>query len=221
MSAPPRQTRRMTSPDVPLTGRCFGDGDPALRAVPRRRSGACPSTASTRCYERFALEAFQSGPRVDHDPAQAARVPDGVRGLRPRGRRGVRRRRRRAADGRRRHRAQPRQDRGDDRQRPRPAGRCTRRAARSTRCSGRTRPTASAYARPADLGRRARRRRRRAAALAKELKALGFRFVGPVTAYAAMQACGVVDDHLATCPSVAGAAAGDRSARRVRFAPGG
>ena len=39
-------------------------------------------------------------------------------------------------------------------------------------------------------------------ALAKALKALGFRFVGPTTAYAAMQACGVVDDHLATCPAV-------------------
>lgn len=38
-------------------------------------------------------------------------------------------------------------------------------------------------------------------ALARELKSLGFRFVGPTTAYAAMQACGVVDDHLATCPS--------------------
>ncbi|MFC0647005.1 DNA-3-methyladenine glycosylase I [Cellulomonas phragmiteti] len=37
------------------------------------------------------------------------------------------------------------------------------------------------------------------AALAKELKGLGFRFVGPTTAYAAMQACGVVDDHLADC----------------------
>ncbi|MBF0687998.1 MAG: DNA-3-methyladenine glycosylase I [Cellulomonas sp.] len=37
------------------------------------------------------------------------------------------------------------------------------------------------------------------AALAKELKQLGFRFVGPTTAYAAMQACGVVDDHLAGC----------------------
>ncbi|MBO3095201.1 DNA-3-methyladenine glycosylase I [Cellulomonas dongxiuzhuiae] len=37
------------------------------------------------------------------------------------------------------------------------------------------------------------------AALAKELKSLGFRFVGPTTAYAAMQACGVVDDHLADC----------------------
>jgi len=36
-------------------------------------------------------------------------------------------------------------------------------------------------------------------ALAKALKARGFRFVGPTTAYAAMQACGLVDDHLAGC----------------------
>ncbi|SDR98227.1 DNA-3-methyladenine glycosylase I [Paraoerskovia marina] len=39
-------------------------------------------------------------------------------------------------------------------------------------------------------------------ALAKELKRRGFRFVGPTTAYAAMQACGLVDDHLAACPVV-------------------
>ncbi len=36
-------------------------------------------------------------------------------------------------------------------------------------------------------------------ALSKELRKHGFRFTGPVTAYAAMQACGVVDDHLAGC----------------------
>jgi DNA-3-methyladenine glycosylase I len=36
-------------------------------------------------------------------------------------------------------------------------------------------------------------------ALAKELKRHGFRFVGPTTAYAAMQACGLVNDHLAGC----------------------
>ena len=43
-------------------------------------------------------------------------------------------------------------------------------------------------------------------ALARELKSLGFRFVGPTTAYAAMQACGLVDDHLASCPSAASTA---------------
>jgi DNA-3-methyladenine glycosylase I len=36
-------------------------------------------------------------------------------------------------------------------------------------------------------------------ALSKALKAAGFRFVGPTTVYAAMQACGVVNDHLAGC----------------------
>ncbi|MGW1199959.1 DNA-3-methyladenine glycosylase I [Streptomyces sp. NPDC002536] len=36
-------------------------------------------------------------------------------------------------------------------------------------------------------------------ALAKDLKKRGFRFVGPTTAYALMQACGLVNDHLAGC----------------------
>jgi DNA-3-methyladenine glycosylase I len=36
-------------------------------------------------------------------------------------------------------------------------------------------------------------------ALSKLLKATGFRFVGPTTVYATMQACGVVNDHLADC----------------------
>jgi DNA-3-methyladenine glycosylase I len=36
-------------------------------------------------------------------------------------------------------------------------------------------------------------------ALAKSLKARGFRFVGPTTAYASMQATGIVNDHLARC----------------------
>jgi len=37
------------------------------------------------------------------------------------------------------------------------------------------------------------------AAMARELKRRGFRFVGPTTAYALMQATGMVDDHLADC----------------------
>lgn len=36
-------------------------------------------------------------------------------------------------------------------------------------------------------------------ALAAELRATGIRFVGPTTAYALMQAVGLVDDHLAGC----------------------
>jgi DNA-3-methyladenine glycosylase I len=38
-------------------------------------------------------------------------------------------------------------------------------------------------------------------ALAKDLRGRGFRFTGPVTAYATMQACGIVNDHLADCVS--------------------
>ncbi|MFF1680994.1 DNA-3-methyladenine glycosylase I [Streptomyces sp. NPDC058256] len=38
-------------------------------------------------------------------------------------------------------------------------------------------------------------------ALSKTLKKRGIRFVGPTTAYALMQACGLVNDHLADCTS--------------------
>ena len=37
------------------------------------------------------------------------------------------------------------------------------------------------------------------AAMARELKRRGFRFVGPTTAYALMQATGMVDDHVRAC----------------------
>jgi DNA-3-methyladenine glycosylase I len=36
-------------------------------------------------------------------------------------------------------------------------------------------------------------------ALSKALRKAGFRFVGPTTVYATMQACGIVNDHLTTC----------------------
>ena len=36
-------------------------------------------------------------------------------------------------------------------------------------------------------------------AMAKELKRRGFVFIGPTTAYALMQATGMVDDHVADC----------------------
>jgi DNA-3-methyladenine glycosylase I len=43
-------------------------------------------------------------------------------------------------------------------------------------------------------------------AMARELKRRGFRFVGPTTAYALMQATGMVDDHIRDCwvPATAG-----------------
>ena len=38
------------------------------------------------------------------------------------------------------------------------------------------------------------------AALARDLKRRGFTFVGPTTVYSLLQACGLVNDHLAGCP---------------------
>jgi DNA-3-methyladenine glycosylase I len=38
-------------------------------------------------------------------------------------------------------------------------------------------------------------------AMSKMLKAAGFTFVGPTIVYAFMQACGLVNDHLVTCPA--------------------
>jgi DNA-3-methyladenine glycosylase I len=37
------------------------------------------------------------------------------------------------------------------------------------------------------------------AAMSRELKRLGFRFVGPTICYALMQSAGLVDDHLTGC----------------------
>jgi DNA-3-methyladenine glycosylase I len=51
-------------------------------------------------------------------------------------------------------------------------------------------------------------------ALARELKRRGFRFVGATTVYAMMQACGVVNDHLAGCFVRAELEGGDRRGPR-------
>jgi len=56
-------------------------------------------------------------------------------------------------------------------------------------------------------------------ALAKELKRRGFRFVGPTTAYALMQACGLVNDHVADC-FVREAVEAERLAARSRVRSG-
>jgi len=57
-------------------------------------------------------------------------------------------------------------------------------------------------------------------ALSRDLARRGFRFVGPTICYAFMQAVGMVNDHLVTCPSRLSAAAAERgiprSSRRPR-----
>jgi DNA-3-methyladenine glycosylase I len=52
-------------------------------------------------------------------------------------------------------------------------------------------------------------------ALSRELKRRGFRFVGPTTVYATMQACGMVNDHLAGCVSRAAVESERRLVRRA------
>jgi DNA-3-methyladenine glycosylase I len=51
-------------------------------------------------------------------------------------------------------------------------------------------------------------------ALSKELKRRGFRFLGPTTVYATMQACGIVNDHLVGC-HVRGEVERERAAARA------
>jgi len=55
------------------------------------------------------------------------------------------------------------------------------------------------------------------AALAKDLKKLGFRFVGPTTAYSLMQAAGIVNDHADGC-SVRGDVEAEQHDAAARFA---
>ena len=192
----------MTSSDVPRTGRCFGDGNPVYEQYHDEEWGR-PVHGEHALYERFALEAFQSGLAwitilrkrpafraafADFDPeVVAAFGDDDVARLMA--------------------------DAGIVRNRAKIESTIANgRALRDLHASGRTldqvlwshAPDRSTHERPltwADVPAQTPESR----ALAKELKLLGFRFVGPVTAYAAMQACGVVDDHLATCPTVTGA----------------
>lgn len=57
-------------------------------------------------------------------------------------------------------------------------------------------------------------------ALAKALKKHGFRFVGPTTAYAAMQACGLVNDHLDGCVARGATEQAQKTVRRSGSATG-
>ena len=89
-----------------------------------------------------------------------------------------------------------REDRGDDRQRA-GDGRAARRAAALAALLWSFAPPSRRPA-PRSLG-DVPAVTPESTALAKELKRHGFRFVGPTTAYALMQACGLVNDHLVGC----------------------
>ena len=142
-------------------------------------------------YERMTLEAFQSGPVLDHHPAQAGELPRSLRRLRPRAGRALRPERCRTADGRCGHRPQSGQDRSRDQQRAggHRAGEEFAGLILRHQVTDRPRPTAEDW----------RATSPESVAMAKELKRRGIRFFGPTTAYALMQAVGLVDDHLADC----------------------
>jgi DNA-3-methyladenine glycosylase I len=56
-------------------------------------------------------------------------------------------------------------------------------------------------------------------AMSAQLRRLGFRFLGPTTCYATMQAAGLVNDHVVACPrwrELGGSTAGAKKARTVR-----
>ena len=192
------------TPDL-VTGRCFGDGDP-LYAEYHDTEWGRPVRGETELYERVCLEAFQSGLAwitilrkrpafrtafADFDPERVARFDDDdvTRLL---------------------------ADAGIVRNRAKiHATIANAQALLALWAAGRTltelmwshAPQARTHRVEtfADLPAQTEESR----ALARELKAAGFRFVGPTTAYAAMQACGLVDDHLATCPTVTGARSPD------------
>lgn len=188
----------MTSQDVPRTGRCFGDGNPLYEQYHDEEWGV-PVHDEHALFERFALEGFQSGlawitvlrKRPAFRAAFAGFDPEVVAEF---GDEDV---------------ARLMGDAGIVRNRAKiEATIANGRALRELHAAGGTleqvlwshAPDRTAHVRPvtwADVPAQTPESR----ALATQLKSLGFRFVGPVTAYAAMQACGVVDDHLATCPS--------------------
>ena len=202
--------------DLPGAGRGrHGQGRRSLMAAARAgrartrrttatttRSGGGRWWTSAGCYERLCLEGFQSGlswltilrKREAFRAAFAGFDPERVAEFGERRRRAAARRR-----GIVRHRGQ---DRGRDRER----------RARRSALRERTTPLPElVWAVPRRRGRRLPRtptgshRPTVSEALSKELRRAGFRFVGPTTVYAAMQACGVVNDHLATCPARAAA----------------
>lgn len=183
------------------TGRCFGDGNP-LYAEYHDTEWGVPVRGDTELLERFCLEAFQSGLAwitilrkrpafrtafAGFDPQTVARFGDDDV-------------------------ARLLADAGIVRNRAKiEASVANARAVLALWESGRTLTDLVWLHAPADRVRQPRATSfaevpastAESAALAKELKRSGFRFIGPTTAYAAMQACGLVDDHLATCPVVA------------------
>lgn len=190
------------APNIALmeTFRCFGSGDPLYEAYHDTEWGVPPSSSpdERELFERMSLEAFQSGLAwitilrkregfraafAGFDPAAVAAFDDGDV-------------------------ARLMSDAGIVRNRAKvDATIANARALLALHENGeRLADVFEAHRPPARAARLSRLDQIPAstpesAALAKMLKKRGFRFVGPTTAYAAMQALGYVDDHVQGCIS--------------------
>jgi DNA-3-methyladenine glycosylase I len=176
--------------------RCFGDGDPLYERYHDEEWG-CPVLVERGLFEKLSLEAFQSGlswrtilnKRDAFRAAFAGFDPDVV------GRFGDADVERLLADA------------GIVRNRAKiEATLANARAVVATRAAGEpldalVRAHVPAVEDPPSTWADVPPTTPESAALARELKRRGFRFVGPTTLYALMQACGVVNDHLADCPA--------------------
>jgi DNA-3-methyladenine glycosylase I len=188
--------------------RCFGEGDPLMEAYHDEEWGM-PVLDERGLFERMCLEAFQSGlswrtilnKRDAFRAAFAGFDPDAVARF---GDADVARLLADAAIVRNRAKIE--------------ATLANARATVALRGSGEPleaviRRHAPAPAKPAPVAwTGARSKTPETIALARDLKRAGFRFVGPTTLYALMQACGLVNDHLAGCPARAGVERARRAA---------
>lgn len=175
--------------------RCFGDGDPLYEGYHDREWGR-PVTDERGLFERLCLEAFQAGlswitvlrkrPRFreaffDFDPERVAHMTA-------------------------RDRTRLLNNAGIIRNRAKIEATVTNAQATLGLRGGRTDLPALVWSfRPEEASARADLSSLpgttpESAALSRALKSSGFRFVGPTTAYALMQACGLVNDHLSSCP---------------------
>ena len=176
--------------------RCFGDGDPLYAAYHDDEWGA-PVTDERGLFERVSLEAFQSGlswltilrKREAFRAAFAGFEPDAVARF---GARDVTRLLADAAIVRNRAKIEATIANARATVDLRDAGTPLQQLVWAHRPKPRAAPK-----RFADIPTHV----PEAVALAKALKKAGYRFVGPTTVYAAMEACGLVNDHVATCPA--------------------
>ena len=156
-----------------------------------------PVADDPRLFEKLSLEGFQAGLswltilRKREAFRRAFAGFDFERVAR------VRRRGRRAAARGRLDRAPPRQDRGRDQQRP-PRGRA-RRVEGSLAAYVWSFEPAARWPGSTATGLAELAQTPESKALARDLKRRGWRFVGPTTVYAFMQAMGLVNDHLDGC----------------------